>query len=61
MQLLMMYVYTTRFESGKFTIGYVMKIATGGVFYTIGNAISLNDDCGNAFLTRVCKAGAALI
>lgn len=36
-----------------------MKIATGGVSYTIGNAIYLNDDCGNAFLTRVCKAGSS--
>lgn len=29
MRLLMMYVYNTGFEYGKFTIGYYMKIPTG--------------------------------
>lgn len=48
MRLLMKYVYNKRFEYGKFTIGYVMKIPTGDVSYTIGRAISLNDDSGNA-------------
>lgn len=49
MRLLMMYVYNTEFAYGKFTIGYNMKISTGEVSYTIGKAISLNDDSGNAF------------
>lgn len=48
MRLLMKYAYNTGFEYGKFTIGYVMKIPTGDVSYTIGKAISLNDSSGNA-------------
>ncbi|GLJ53900.1 hypothetical protein SUGI_1151380 [Cryptomeria japonica] len=47
LQLLMKYAYNTEFEYGKFTIGYVMKIPTGDVAYTIGTAISLNDKSGN--------------
>jgi len=46
LQLLMKHVYnTTEFESGQFTIGYVMKIPSGEVTYTIGKAVPLN---GNA-------------
>lgn len=48
MRLLMKYVYNTGFQYGKFTISYVMKIPTGDVSFTIGNAISLNDSSGNA-------------
>lgn len=50
MRLLMKYVYSTVFEYGKFTIGYVMKIPTGEgeVTYTIGDAISLVDKSGDA-------------
>ena len=46
--LLMKYAYNTEFEYGKFTISYVMKIPTGDVAYTIGTAISLNDQSGHA-------------
>ena len=46
LQLLMKHVYnTTEFESGQFTIGYVMKIPSGEVTYIIGKAVPLN---GNA-------------
>lgn len=48
MRLLIKYAYNTRFNYGKFTIGYVMKLPTGDVSYIIGNAISLNDSSGNA-------------
>jgi hypothetical protein len=49
MRLLMKYAYNTGIEySGKFTVGYVMKIPTGDVTYTIGSAISLNDSSNKA-------------
>lgn len=48
MRLLMKYAYNTGFKNGKFTIGYVMKIPTGEVEYTIGTAISLTSSSGNA-------------
>ena len=48
MRLLMKYGYSTVFDRGKFTIGYRLKQPTGGVNFTIGPAISLNDPSGNA-------------
>lgn len=50
MRLLMKYIYNTTFSDGKFTIVYKLKMPKrkGDVSFTIGNAISLKDSCGNA-------------
>ena len=52
MRLLMKYGYSTVFDRGKFTIGYRLKLPTGGVNFTIGPAISLNDPSGDAVPNR---------
>ena len=48
MRLLMKYAYNLDFEYAKFTIGYVMRIPTGDVSYTVGTAISLKYSSGDA-------------
>lgn len=48
LQLLMKYAYNIEFKKGRFTIGYVMKIPTGDVAFTLGTAIELKDKSGNA-------------
>jgi len=44
MRLLIKHVYSTEFEYAKFTVGYTMKIHSGKVPFTIGDAITINAD-----------------
>lgn len=57
LQLLMKYAYHTKYENGKFTIGYTMIIpkgegkdgkGEGEISYILGNAINIYDSRGNA-------------
>ena len=44
MRLLIKHVYSMEFEYAKFTVGYAMKIHSGKVHFTIGDAITINAD-----------------